>query len=110
MLSAIENRISSLLMKSEIGISSTSWFKKVPGWRSRQPRILVSTKGAYLASPEPLLTVVRLLLAESQVDELPVSRLGFGEGYHVLLHLAEVVLRIRVLARAETLHCDEYYP
>ena len=32
MLSAIENRMSSLLMKSEMGISSTSWFKKVPGY------------------------------------------------------------------------------
>ena len=103
MLSAIENRMSSLLMKSEIGISSTSWFKKVPGWRSRQLRILVSTKGAYLASPEPLLTVIRLLLAERQVDELAIALLCLREWNDVLLRVAEVVTSVRVLARTQTL-------
>ena len=65
-------------------------------------RVVVEER-ARLELLEPLFTLVRLLLAERELDQLFVAVLGRGEGDHVLLHVAEVVPRVFVFARTETL-------
>ena len=58
---------------------------------------------AYLELAQPLLTVVRLLLAESELDELMVAFLGCGEGNHMTFHVAEIVPCVLILAGTQTL-------
>jgi hypothetical protein len=58
---------------------------------------------AYFALPEPLLTVVRFLLAECEVNQFSITVLSLRKRNHVLLHMIEVVHGIRILARPETL-------
>lgn len=52
----------------------------------------------YLELAQPFLALICLLLAEGEVNELPVAILCAGKGDHVLLHVAKVVARVRVLA------------
>ena len=52
---------------------------------------------------QPLFTVIRLLLAKREIDELTVTILRRAERDHVLCHVREVISSIRVLACPETL-------
>jgi hypothetical protein len=52
---------------------------------------------------QPVLAVVRLLLAKRKLDQLLVAIDRRRERDHVLFHVAKVVARVLVLARAETL-------
>ena len=52
---------------------------------------------------QPLLTVVRFLLAKREIDELALPVLRRAERDHVFRHVREVVPGVRILARSETL-------
>lgn len=58
----------------------------------------------YLKFAQPIFTVVCLLLAESQIDQLALTLLDRREGDHVLVHLAEVIPGVLVFACTQTLH------
>lgn len=58
----------------------------------------------YLELAQPILTIVRLLLTEGQVNQLTLLLLDRGEGNHVLVHLAEVLSGIFVFACTQTLN------
>ena len=58
---------------------------------------------AYPEPTNPLLAVVRLLLAERQLDQLSVAVSRCGEGDHMPLHVTEIVASILILARTQTL-------
>ena len=61
----------------------------------------------YPELPQPFLALIRLFLAKREVDELTFAILRRTERDHVLCHVREIVARIRVLARSETLnHCQ----
>ena len=103
-LSAIEKRISSLLMKSEKGISCIVWSRKVPGWRSSQlDSAHARNQRTYLALSQPLFPLVRFLLAECELDQFSVAILRRAERDHVLAHLLEVVSRVVIRARTQPL-------
>lgn len=57
----------------------------------------------YLQSAQPLLTVVRLLLAEGQLDQVTLTMLNGAKGNHVLVHSIEVLSRVFIFARTQTL-------
>jgi hypothetical protein len=57
----------------------------------------------YLELAQPFLALVRLFLAESELDELSIALLRGGEGNHVLLHVAKIVASVRIFARSQTL-------
>jgi hypothetical protein len=52
---------------------------------------------------KPVLTVVCLLLAERQLNEVAVPILRRTKWDHVLCHVREVVTGVRILARSEAL-------
>ena len=52
---------------------------------------------------EPLLTDISFFLAESQFDELAVTILGWGKGYHMLFHMTEIIPSIGVGTCSQTL-------
>lgn len=64
---------------------------------------LFSLFPVHLELTEPFLSFIRFLLAESELDQLPVALLCRRKGNHVLSHVAEVVAGIRILACPKTL-------
>ena len=63
----------------------------------------MADRWTYLELTKPLLPIVRLLLAERKLDQLMVTVLGGGEGDHMALHVTEVVSRVLIFARTQTL-------
>lgn len=61
------------------------------------------TSQAYLQLPEPLLTLVRFLLAECQIDQLLISLLSRSERNHVLRHITEVFPGVFVCTGSQSL-------
>lgn len=57
----------------------------------------------YSELPQPFLSVVSLLLAESQFNEFPVPILSCRKRYDVFPHVAEVISSIAVFARSQAL-------
>ena len=102
MLSAIENRMSSLLTKSEMGNDLMSWSRNVPGFRQ-----LTFPYFTHPELPQPLLTIVGLLLVESHVDQAPILVLQRVEGQSVSVQSVEVLLGICRSAGTQTLQASE---
>ena len=55
---------------------------------------------------QPILALVRLLLAEGQFDQLSDAVLSCGEGNHMLSHVAEIAACVGVLARTQIPQID----
>ena len=100
MLSAIENRMSSLLTKSETGIVSTSWSRNVPGCEISKSKAMEP----YLVEPEPFFSIIGFSFVKGHVDEVSVLRLDDVELEAMLAEIAEVLFRVARSARSETLH------
>lgn len=52
---------------------------------------------------QPLLPLIRLLLTERQIDQLPVAFRSRRERDHMFRHMAEIIACVRVFARSQTL-------
>jgi hypothetical protein len=102
MLSAIENRMSSLLTKSEMGNDLMSWSRNVPGFRQ-----LTFPYFTHPELPQPLLTIISLLLVERHVDQAPILILQRVEGQSVSVQSVEVLLGICRSASTQTLQASE---
>lgn len=63
---------------------------------------------SYLELAQPVFTVVRLLLAEGQVDQVALTLLNRRERDHVFVHLTEVIPGVLVFACTQTLHGCEH--
>lgn len=103
MLSAIENRMSSLLTKSEMGNDLMSWSRNVPGFRQ-----LTFPYFTHPELPQPLLTIIGLLLVERHVDQAPILVLQRVERQSVSVQSVEVLLGICRSAGTQTLRASEH--
>ena len=64
----------------------------------------MAERWTYLELTKPLLPIICLLLAERKLNQFSITLLRGAERDHVLAHLLEVVSRIVVRARTQTLH------
>ncbi len=103
-LSAIENRISSLLMSPSTGSRQhrgSSMYQATGSISKRRSKY--STKLLTLNLAKPFFTIVSFLLAEGQLNELAVSVLRRTERNHMFAHVAEIIAGVAILARTKTL-------
>ena len=91
--------MSSLLTKSAMGTEVMLWSRYVPGCRSVE--VLDVTTHPKL--PEPFLSLICLLLAESHIDQCSVIRLDSLKGKSVLVKIIKVLLGVGRRAGSQTL-------
>ena len=70
--------------------------------------MLTAYDKTYLQLPQPVLPLVRFLLAERHINQASFVPLELGERNNMLRHVSEVVPSIRVLARSQPLAKSEY--
>ena len=82
-----------------MGTEVMLWSRYVPGWLS----VDVLNVPTHPKLPEPFLSLICLLLAESHVDQSSIIRLDSLESESMLVKIVEIFLGVRRRAGTQTL-------